>query len=72
MKYQVMETRFPILTAILMVLGLLIGSSAQLSLPPSAQVTQDPLPARRINAGTTSNDSQSNRETDRLTPVDEQ
>ncbi len=69
MKPQKMFDRYPVLTAILIILALLAGSSAQLSLPPSTQATQHQKPANRAGAADISDHSQSNRKTDRLDPL---
>ncbi|MGH9939087.1 MAG: S8 family peptidase [Blastocatellia bacterium] len=70
MKRQKMQNRSSILPAILITLGLLAGSSAQLSLPPSAQAAQDQRPAS--GAGATSNEPQSDQETNRRARLEQQ
>jgi hypothetical protein len=75
MKRQVKQKIFEILPVILIVLGLLMGSSAQLSLPPSAQPpsaqgAQNWNAPHRAGANTTSDDSLSRQEIDRLSQPD--
>ena len=72
MKRQKMQNRSSILPAILIILGLLAGSSAQLSLPPSAQAAQDQKPASGAGAVATSEESQSNQETSRRARLEQQ
>ena len=56
MKRQKLQNRFSsILPVIIMVICLLAGSSAQLSLPPSAQATHDQKPASGASDKTQSN-----------------
>lgn len=58
-----------ILTITLMAVCLLVGSSAQLSLPPSAQAAQDQNPAS--GATSTSDETQSNQETNRIARLEQ-
>ncbi len=60
MKRLKTQDRFSILPVIVLVLGLIIGSSAQLSLPASAQAGRDQQPALGVNAA--SDEPQSSHE----------
>ncbi|MCI0524870.1 MAG: hypothetical protein L0Y75_06360, partial [Acidobacteria bacterium] len=59
MKNRKMQNRFSILTAIVLILGLLAGSHPQLSFTSPAQAAQDPQPARGASAA--SDEPQSNQ-----------
>jgi subtilisin family serine protease len=70
MKRQKMPNRFSsILPAIIMAVCLLAGSSAQLSLPPTAQAAQDPKPAS--DATSASDETQSNQEANRIARLEQ-
>ncbi len=70
MKRQKMQNRFSsILPVIIMVVCLLAGGSAQLSLPPSAQAAQDPKPASDVTSA--SDETQSNQETNRIARLEQ-
>ena len=69
MKRLKMQDKFSFLPAVILILGLIAGSSAELSLPASARAAQDP--GRGGAAAAASNEPQSSQEANRLAQLEQ-
>src|SRR5262245_16615536 len=69
MKRLKMQAKFSFLPAVILTLGLIAGSSAELSLPASARAAQDP--GRGAGAPAASKESQSSQEANRLAQLEQ-